>query len=629
MKEEMTSLDLHFLLGEIQGLIGGKFGKIYQRKKDFRIKIYVPGSGNYELVMSPGRVYLTQYNRQAPMQPPNFCMFLRKHLNRKTIREIKQHKFDRVLEIHTDENILIAEVFSKGNMILCDSSYNIIMPLEVQKWSDREISPDKKYKYPPSGRDPKRLSIEDFKSILPKKEIVKFLASDLGFGGTYAEEICSRASIDKNKPSIDLEAPEIQQVFKSMKEMFRNKNPQVIRKEGELFDVVPIEMEKYRNYEKEDYQSFSEALDKYFAKQEEEEIEDEKEEKFEQEVGKLERREKEQKEAEKKWKTVEKESKEKADLIYKNYHLIDSILTGINKAKDSGLSWSQVKKRIQGEDTPEADAIEEIREDDAKVLIGLEDKELELDFRKSIEENAERLYEDSKWARDKQESAQEAREETEEKKEEVKEKGKEDVEIKSNKKAPVRKKKQKDKWYYKYRWSITSEGFLVIGGKNAEQNEKVVKRQTNSNDVVLHAEIHGAPFIVVKNDSMDQDITPLAIREAAELAGAYSSAWKEGLGNVDVYWVNPGQLTKNPPSGESLGKGAFMVEGKKNYLRKQELKLSIGVKIDRKERSFQVMAGSVQSMRKNTDYFVTIKPGSKDKDTLAQDIKRKLMEKAA
>lgn len=637
MKEEMTSLDLHFILKEIKGLIGGKFGKIYQKGKNFRIEIYVPGKASeeipskskgksYELILAPGRLYLTQYRRQAPIQPPNFCMFLRKHLNRKTIREIKQYKFDRVLQIHTDENILIAELFSKGNVILCDSSYNIIMPLEVQKWSEREISPDRKYKYPPTGKNPKTMELEDLRSVLREKEVVKFLASDLGFGGTYAEEICLRSSLDKNKPGSKLDPKETINLHKAIKSMFEDKSPGIIYEDEKTVDVVPIQMKLYQDKEREEFDSFSEALDNYFSEKEKQEFEEKKEKKYEEEVEKLERRKDEQEEAKEKWEEIEEESKTQADLLYENYQLVEGILNGINKARNSGLSWNEVKRRVKNEDTPEAEAIKEIKENNGKVLTQLEGEEIELDFRESVEENAERLYEDSKWAREKSESAGEAIKETKKEKEGIEEEGKESIEIEKEK--PVKRKEREKKWYEKFRWSKTSEGFLVIGGKDATQNEIIIKKHTRPEDVVLHAEIKGAPFVVVKAESKEEEITPLAIREAAEISAAYSSAWKKGYGNVDVYWVKPEQVSKEAPAGEHLEKGSFMIKGKKNYLRKRELKISIGVKVDRKERSFEVMSGSVQSMRSNMDYFVTVKPGDKKSLKLAEEIKRKIMEKS-
>ena len=113
-----------------------------------------------------------------------------------------------------------------------------------------------------------------------------------------------------------------------------------------------------------------------------------------------------------------------------------------------------------------------------------------------------------------------------------------------------------------------------------------------------------------------------------EFAAAYSKAWSLGLATVDVYAVRPDQLSKQPPSGEYLPKGSFMIYGQREWFRDVELKLSIGVKIDRENDDVLVLAGPVMPIRKQTDYFVTIKPGEKPASDLAIEIKNKILIKA-
>lgn len=77
---------------------------------------------------------------------------------------------------------------------------------------------------------------------------------------------------------------------------------------------------------------------------------------------------------------------------------------------------------------------------------------------------------------------------------------------------------------------ITSDGFLIIGGRDARQNEIIFSKRLEERDIILHADIVGAPLTVIKSEG--KEITPLAIREAAEFAAAFSSAWKKGLGGL-------------------------------------------------------------------------------------------------
>lgn len=629
--EEMSSPDFHFTIKELKGLQGGKIDKIYQRDRELRIRIYAEGS-THDLILRSGRIHLSEYNRKGPMRPPNFCMFLRKHLRGKVIREIEQHKFDRVVEIKTKDMTLVCELFGKGNFILVDGDGKIIQPMEVQSWSNREIIKDEKYKYPPSGADPRKIGNQELlRKIDEERELVREIARSLNLGGRWAEEICKRANINKKTKGRDLEKQHSVKIKEAVESVFsEERQAKLVKRNGKIIAATPFPLQIFSNYNHEDIPSFNRALDEYFSKADMKEIEKEKKEKKEEKVGKIERIEEEQKEAIEKWKRIKKESKQKADLIYNNYSLIEDILSGIQKAIDSDLEWEEIKNRIKEEDTPEVRSIEEIKEGDGIVKIKIDNEEMELDFRESVEENAENLYEDAKWAENKKEKAKEELKETREKKEEAKEKDKDKFIEESEERAKPEEGidvKKEEGWFKDYRWFRTSEDFLVVLGKNAKQNEELIKKKTEENDIVLHPELPKSPFIVIKSD--DKEITPLVIREAAEFGASFSSAWKRGYGAADVYWVRPEQVTKEAPSGEHIGKGSFMIKGEKNYLKKTELKVAIGVKLDRQNNEIRVFNGSVQSVRNKSDYFVSLNPGENEMSELAQKVKNKLTEKAS
>lgn len=56
-------------------------------------------------------------------------------------------------------------------------------------------------------------------------------------------------------------------------------------------------------------------------------------------------------------------------------------------------------------------------------------------------------------------------------------------------------------WFEKFIWFITSENYLVIGGRNAQQNEALVKRYMDKTDLFMHSELHGAAVVILKNPS--------------------------------------------------------------------------------------------------------------------------------
>lgn len=133
-------------------------------------------------------------------------------------------------------------------------------------------------------------------------------------------------------------------------------------------------------------------------------------------------------------------------------------------------------------------------------------------------------------------------------------------------------------WFEKFHWFISSDGYLVLGGKDAQQNEILYRKYLGKGDVYVHADLHGAPSVVIRNNpkTPDAPIPPSTLSQAGTLAVAASSAWdsKAGMG---AYWVNADQVSKSAPTGEFLPTGSFMVRGKKNFLPPAQLLLGFGV----------------------------------------------------
>jgi hypothetical protein len=249
--------------------------------------------------------------------------------------------------------------------------------------------------------------------------------------------------------------------------------------------------------------------------------------------------------------------------------------------------------------------------------------EVEIDFRKSAQENAERYFEEAKHAAQKIEASKAAIAETKRKMRDVKKQA-------EKKETPVKQRKRaRGKWFEKFHWMLTSDGFLVVGGRDSTQNEVLFKKHLQPEDIVLHADITGAPLTFVKADG--KTATPQAIREASEFAVAYSTGWKRGLASVDVYWVRAEQVSKTAVSGEFLPKGSFMMRGTKNFMKNTELKISIGVLFETDQDGNPVakpVCGAVQAVNNRAKYFVTLKPGSYSQQQAAEEIRKRLLLKA-
>jgi hypothetical protein len=241
-----------------------------------------------------------------------------------------------------------------------------------------------------------------------------------------------------------------------------------------------------------------------------------------------------------------------------------------------------------------------------------------IDLRRSVQENASEYYEKAKKAQKRREGAEKALLETKEKMSDLERKR---IEKMTAIRKPEPHKVEKKAWYEKFRWFNSSEGFLVIGGKDAMTNEILVKKYTEPHDIVFHADVVGAPFVIVKTQG--REVAEQTIKEAAEFAAAFSSAWKETFAALDVYWVHPDQVSKTPPTGQFLAKGSFMIYGKKNYLRKVQLKTTIGI-VTRKEGEVKVVGGPKEAISCQTRFFVEIAPGDQPSGTLANRIRELL-----
>ena len=223
-----------------------------------------------------------------------------------------------------------------------------------------------------------------------------------------------------------------------------------------------------------------------------------------------------------------------------------------------------------------------------------------IDMKKSLRSSASDYYGRAKVARRKRERLTE-----EIKRTEALLKG---AEQKKGSKKRVRIKKEK-KWYQRFHYFFTSNSLLVIAGKDAKQNDKIFSTYLEEGDLFFHADIHGAPVTVLKDAGKAEEIDKF---EAAQFAAAYSKAWQQGYSSADVYFVKKQQVSKYE-SGKYVGKGAFVIKGKRGWFKDVPLKLTIYLDTGSKE--VRVSPGT-----KEVTPSVTIVPGSKSKHEIASKI---------
>ena len=234
-----------------------------------------------------------------------------------------------------------------------------------------------------------------------------------------------------------------------------------------------------------------------------------------------------------------------------------------------------------------------------------------LDLKKSLEANASDYYDKSKKAKKKLDGAKDALERTLKKLGELKGR-KEELTVIKKKEITVTKKE----WYEKFRWFTTSKGFFVIGGRDATTNEIVIKKHTDKDDIVMHTDMAGSPFFVLKTEGKEVDKETL--EEVGDATCTFSRAWKLGLSRQDVFYVKPDQVTKTPNPGEYLPKGAFMIRGKTLYI-DNKINCAIGITKDNK-----IMAGPEIAIKTHCKDYLKVKQGDNKPSDIAKKIKSKI-----
>lgn len=243
------------------------------------------------------------------------------------------------------------------------------------------------------------------------------------------------------------------------------------------------------------------------------------------------------------------------------------------------------------------------------------DMDLEINLTKSVDQNAAIYFELAKKAKRKLQGAMKALEDSRKKLAQLQ---KEEVKFWEEQQQQAVERQQKSarkrEWYEKFHWFVSSEDFLCIGGKDATSNEIIIKKHTEKDDLVLHTDMAGSPFFVIKNGQQAGEKT---IQEAAQAVAVYSRAWKLGQTMADVFYVKPEQVSKEANPGEYLTKGSFMIRGKTNYLHPQ-LEYALGLM------EGQIIGGAEMAVKKQTANYVVVIPGDEQKSSLAKKIKHKL-----
>jgi predicted ribosome quality control (RQC) complex YloA/Tae2 family protein len=465
---------------------------------------------------------------------------------------------------------------------------------------------------------------------------VRILANFISFSGIYSEEICYRAKVDKTKKVKNLTKSEIQALYQEFKKLrneilFGKINAHIVYDENQNpVQVFPIDLISYNDFEKKYFDSFNHAVDEFYSRLDSLELKQPQDAELKQKLV-------EQKKILKRQQDYLEDLKEEkikyyqyGDLIYSRLNSLERLFGVIKKARNKGYNYYEINNKLKGAKEKNFDSLDLFLKIDPatkKILIKINDGEVKLDLRKSVGENANNLYNKGKKIEKKIAGTLKAISET---KKQIKKLNEKKVEIIDKVEFLIKPPKQK--WYEKYRWFKSSEGFLVIGGKDASSNEAIFRKYLDKNDIVLHTNFPGSPLMIIKNPN-NEKVSENTISEAAEFVASYSRAWKENWGVIDVFYVNSDQVSKTPPSGEFLPKGSFMISGKKNFIKNSKTKLALALKYirldeeidDKVEEIFypKIVIGPLSAIKNRYEDFLTIRPSKSgySKGKIAKQIK--------
>ncbi|WP_299331362.1 ribosome rescue protein RqcH [Haloplanus sp.] len=654
-KRELTSVDLAALVAELGRYEGAKVDKVYLYDDDllrFRMRDF--DRGRVELLIEVGevkRAHVADPERvaDAPERPPNFAMMLRNRLSGADFAGVSQYEFDRILrfefERDDEDTTVVAELFGQGNAAVLDESGEVVRSLETVRLKSRTVAPGSQYGFPDSRVHPLSIGYDAFVRRMDESntDVVRTLATQLNFGGLYGEEVCARAGVEKTLDIADAGENEYEALYDAIGRIADrletgDVDPRVyLDDEDRVVDVTPFPLEERADLSADGFDSFNAALDDYFDRLErdpDEEATGTDRPDFEAEVAKQQRIIEQQENAIEGFEEQAAAERDRAEALYANYDLVDEVISTVRAAREESVPWDDIETTLaEGAERgiPAAEAVVDIDAAEGTVTVNLDGTRVTVDPSTGVEKNADRLYTEAKRVEEKKEGALEAIENTREELAAVKRRRDEweavdaddetengdgtenddeteNVDWLSRSSVPI---KQPEHWYEEFRWFHTSDGFLVIGGRNADENEAIVKKYMERNDRFFHAQAHGGPVTLLKatgpsEKARDVDFPDSSLREAAQFAVSYSSVWKDGRFAGDAYMVDPDQVSKTPESGEYIEKGGFVIRGDRTYFRDVGASAAVGIQCEPETR---VIGGPASAVEPRAATSLRLEPG--------------------
>ena len=561
VKDRFTALDTLALTREIRRLVGGRVDKAFTATPaGVSLLFRVPRAGRHELHIVSGRYASLRAGagEHADELDP-LAKELRRLLAGAQLTEVADPLGERYLEcVFRRPDVegtlrLGVELFGHGNLVVARND-TIAAVEHTRRWAHRSVRVGAEYQRPPSRLNPLALTPAALEGILrqSRTDRATTLAARAGLGGPLSEEVLVRAGLEGSLPATTDAGESAHGLARAITELVAavGDSPRgFLYARGELpLDVSPVRMTRWAptpGVDERTYDDFSSAAEAYFSAlpaetapapspREEARLE-------------LERQQEQQRRAVEGLRATVAGLQSQAESILEHYAEVEEALAKV----DERTTDDRVEVSVAGQTIP--------------ILL-----------HRPVRESAQVLFDEAKRLKAKLAGAEAALRQSEGRLRLAHDLGPPVPSAAAGGGGPVVR-PRKIHWFERYRWFVSSEGILVIGGRDAPSNDLIVRRYLNPGDLYVHAEIHGAPSVVVKHPAPGQPgPTEITLREACQWGLAFSKAWRGGIASGDAFWVTPEQVSKAGASGEFVPRGAWVIHGTKNYVRDLPTELALG-----------------------------------------------------
>ncbi len=223
-QKSLSSLEIAAIVHELQSLVGGIIAKAYHVSEEGKLflHVHVSNQGKKLLKIVPGKLLCLTSEKESQPSPSGLCQLLRKYLDHAYIQRIRQKDSERIVLIELDRKekyTLVLELFSPGNAVLLNEQGIILGAQEQRVWKDRSIAVKEKYVFPPPAVNWFELTPSQMQELLKnseKRNLVTAIATDIGLGGVYAEELCIKSDVNKERVPKEITLPEVKALHKTI-----------------------------------------------------------------------------------------------------------------------------------------------------------------------------------------------------------------------------------------------------------------------------------------------------------------------------------------------------------------------------------------------------------------------------